>query len=123
MTLYDEIGGATTIEKLVGSFYTRVLADPLLQPFFAETKIEKLQEMQKAFFSLALDGPIIKDDFSLYRIHANRGIKREHLSRFTEHLLTTLEEIGVDESNASAVIARIATYSGQILGESGGVDG
>jgi hemoglobin len=123
MNLYDQIGGAMGIETLMSSFYQRVLQDPLLQPFFAEAEIERLQKMQAQFFSMALGMPNVRDDFSLFEIHADRGIKREHLSRFTEHLLATLHDAGINESHSSEIVARIATYSPQILGESGGVDG
>ena len=50
-TLYEQIGGEPTIEKLVSTFYRNVLADPLLSPFFEETSIERLMKMQKAFFT------------------------------------------------------------------------
>lgn len=117
-TLYDQIGGAKTIDSLIDQFYEKVLADESLAPFFQNTSMEKLREMQKEFFSIALDGPVTRSDISLFAAHANRGIRREHLTRFTEHLLDTLKETGVDDDAASAIVARIATYSNEILGES-----
>ena len=33
-TLFERIGGKQSVEKLITSFYRRVLADPLLMPFF-----------------------------------------------------------------------------------------
>ena len=117
-TLYQRIGGEEVIERTVDRFYEHVLSDPLLQPFFANTSMDKLRRMQKEFFSIALDGPETDTEISLTQAHQGRGIEREHLTRFTEHLLTTLQEIGLEDSDLSAVIARIATYSDQILGES-----
>lgn len=122
MTLYDKIGGAPTIRKLVTTFYQNVLFDPELQPFFADTSIEKLKRMQEAFFSIALDGPVPDIKVSLYEAHAGRGIERRHLTRFTEHLLSTLQEIGIDEGDAQTVIEKVSTYSDEVLGESS-VDG
>ncbi len=117
-TLYQRIGGQEVIEKTVDRFYEHVLADPLMQPFFANTSMDKLRTMQMEFFTIALDGPDTGTTISLYASHQGRGIERQHLTRFTEHLLATLREIGMNESDVSAVIARIATYSDQILGES-----
>ena len=116
-TLYEQIGGAETIDSLVDKFYSRVLDDPLLSPFFANTTMDKQRKMQKAFLSIALDGPVVISDISLYAAHQGRGIEREHLTRFTEHLLNTLKEIGVDEHHANQVLARIATYADEVLGE------
>ena len=120
-TLYQQIG-AENIEKLVVNFYQYVLADPMLQPFFEETSIEKLQRMQIAFFTLALGGPPPESEISLYEAHLDRGIERRHLTRFTEHLMHTLREIGIDEDRASKVYERLATYSNDILGDTS-VDG
>lgn len=116
-TIYEQIGGAETIDKLIGSFYRHVLADPMLSPFFENTSIEKLQRMQKVFFTIALGGPDPEVKISIYEAHRGRGIKREHLTRFTEHLMNTLREIGVEEENAKSVYQRISIYADDVLGE------
>ena len=121
-SLYEQIGGAKTIDEFVVSFYQHVLADPMLSPFFENTSIEKLQKMQKAFFSIALGGPEPDSKISLYEAHQGRGIQSKHLTRFTEHLMDTLREIGIDQDKATKIYQRIATYSNDILGESS-VDG
>ena len=121
-TLYEQIGGESGIEQLVVAFYQNVLSDPLLQPFFEKSSIEKLHRMQKAFFAVALGGPEPDFEISLYEAHRGRGIERQHLTRFTEHLVQTLAEIGIPEEAAKRVYERIATYSDEVLGESS-VDG
>jgi hemoglobin len=117
-TLYEKIGGAETIEKLVVAFYQNVLSDPLLLPFFDHTSMDKLQQMQRAFFSIALGGPEPEVAISLYAAHRGRGIERKHLTRFTEHLVKTLGEIGIHEEDAQEIYRRIALYSDEVLGES-----
>ena len=59
---------------------------------------------------------------SLYEAHAGRGIRREHLTRFTEMLMETLSEVGIEEETAKKAYERIATYSDEVLGETS-VDG
>ena len=120
-TLYEQIG-PESIEKLVVAFYQNVLADPMLSPFFENTSVEKLQRMQIAFFTIALGGPQPAAKISLYDAHRGRGIESKHLTRFTEHLMTTLREVGIDEDRAKKVYRRIGTYANEILGETS-VDG
>ncbi len=117
ITLYEKIGGEPTIKKLITHFYQRVLADPELQPFFEHTSVEKLQNMQAAFFSAALDGPPLTTKLELFESHRGRGIRRTHLTQFTEHLVETLREIGVDEEDAKSIYQKIALYANEILGE------
>ncbi len=121
-TLYEKIGGGQNIKKLVTAFYQRVLNDPLLSPFFANTSIEKLQNMQVTFFTIALGGPEPGKMPSLTEVHRGRGIESKHLVRFTELLVETLGEIGIEPDDAKKVYERIATYSNSVLGESS-VDG
>ena len=121
-TLYEKIGGKAAIDSLIATFYQHVLSDPLLMPFFEHTSIEKLTKMQRAFFTIALGGPDPDLKVRLYEAHRGRGIEREHLSRFVEHLIASLAEIGIEEKDATKVYERIATYSDDVLGESS-VDG
>ncbi len=121
-TIFDRIGGTPGVQKLVGDFYHRVLADPLLSPFFAYTSIEKLKTMQVAFFTIAMGGPVPEMSISIYEAHKNRGILRKHLTRFVEHLMATLEQHGFSEEDAHRVYERIATYADEILGDAS-VDG
>jgi len=116
-TLYEKIGGQPTISKLVNAFYIKVFTDPKLGPFFVHTSLEKLTQMQEDFFSIALDGPPPANEISLRKVHQGRGIQREHLTLFAEHLLATLHEVGVNEEYASDIVARIATYSEEVLGD------
>lgn len=116
-TLYEQIGGKPTISKLINAFYKKVFTDPQLGPFFVHTSLEKLTRMQEDFFSIALDGPLPENEISLNEAHRGRGIGREHLTQFTDHLLATLNDVGVEDHHAKDIVARIATYSDEILGD------
>lgn len=116
--LYERLGGESAIESLVIAFYVKVMADPELAPFFRNTSIEKLHGMQKEFFSMALGGPIRYSGRPLAHVHHGRGITRRHFSRFVQHLLTTLEDLGVSEAETSEVIDRINSYANEVTGTS-----
>ncbi len=121
--IFEQIGGHEKISQVVELFYQRVMQDSLLAPFFAQSQLEQQKTAQRQFLTMALDGPVERSDFDLHRTHRGRGIRREHLTRFTEHLLAALQTAQVDAGPADQIIARVATYSSQVLGESGGVDG
>lgn len=121
-TLYEQVGGEESIRSMVATFYQRVLSDPMLKPFFEHTDMDKLKRMQTAFFTIALGGPEPDFRISLYEAHSGRGILVKHLTRYTELLMETLEEVGVKKENAQKIYERIATYSNDVLGESS-VDG
>jgi hemoglobin len=122
-SLYEKIGGATAIDRFVTLFYKRVNADPLLNPFFANTDMDRQMNAQRQFMTMALGGPVLRNDFDLAKVHQGRGIGLQHLTRFTEHLLAALHSAEIDPVNADEIVARVATWSSVVLGESGGVDG
>ena len=57
-TLYSEIGGQETIDKLVDAFYPRVYADPELRPLF-EGDMEEIKRKQRMFLPQFLGGPAL----------------------------------------------------------------
>lgn len=123
-TLYDRIGGREGAAALVDEFYVRVLNDSRLRPFFLNSSIERLKRIQQEFFAAALDGPVATSDVDLARIHQGRNIRREHLTRFVDHLIAVLDSRdAITAADAMNITFRIGTYAGQVLEESGGEDG
>lgn len=119
-SLFDRIGGEAGVERLLSSFYDRVLGDPELAPFFENVPMEKLRRMQKEFFSEALDGPLFYSGRSMREVHQGRGITKEHLRRFTDHLLETLtesqEDLGLTHREVDRIHSRIALEADEISG-------
>lgn len=119
VTLYQRIGGAPTVDRLVADFYNRVLSDSELSPFFVDVDTEALRRMQREFFGAALDGPIRYDGMALSHAHSARGIDRRHVARFVEHLLASLQGCGIDDEDVRRIIARINTYVDDVVGGTG----
>lgn len=115
-TLYERIGGAAGVATLIDRFYDKVVTDPELSPFFRETSMAKLREMQREFFAAALDGPQSYSGLSLSAAHSGRGVTPRHFSRYVGCLLETLTEIGVSPREIRDVVDRIATYADDITG-------
>ncbi|REJ76860.1 MAG: group 1 truncated hemoglobin [Acidobacteria bacterium] len=123
-TLYQRLGGEPVIERLIGEFYRRVLADEILSPFFAHTPMARLEAMQREFFAAALGGPARYTGRPLSEAHAGRGIRRQHVQRFLDHLFAALESLGesdparrLSEEDRLEIISHINTYVGEITGE------
>ncbi|MEO3945409.1 globin [Gorillibacterium sp. CAU 1737] len=56
MELYERMGGATAIRRLVEAFYPRVVAHPLLAPLFPED-IGPVMDKQEQFLTQFFGGP------------------------------------------------------------------
>lgn len=115
-SLFDRLGGVEGVSRLVVQFYSRVLSDPALRPYFHGVPLDKLQRMQLEFFSAALDGPLSYSGRGLQHAHQAHHIPRRHFQDFVEHLFETLRDSALAEDERYAVIARINTFADEVIG-------
>jgi hemoglobin len=118
-SLYARIGGAEAIIAAVDIFYDKVLADPLVQPFFEGIDMEKLAKKQVAFMVHAFGGPSELMGRNLRESHAKlvaeRGLGDAHFDRVAELLQQTLIELGVANDIVAEAIARVASLRNEVL--------
>ena len=107
MSVYDEIGGDAAVSLAVESFYTKVMADATLAPFFEGMNLDAIKRHQRDFFTVLLDGPELYDGRSMRNAHAGLHVTDADFTRTLEHLRETLEELGVDAPVVESVLRRI----------------
>jgi hemoglobin len=122
ISLFDRVGGVAGVTDLVDSFYTKVLGDPALRPYFDNVAMDKLRRMQFEFFSAALGGPIRYTGRPVIHAHQGHGITRQHFQAFVEHLFDTLKDYSLSEDERYAIIARINTYADDVINRGVGLD-
>jgi hemoglobin len=120
-SLYEQIGGATGISRLVDVFYGRVLADPELKRFFAGVEMGKLRHMQVELFSAALGGPQRYSGRSMVQAHRHLKIGLHDYQRFIRHLFDTLDDagFGLSEQERYEVVGRLNVLTGDVTSATG----
>ncbi len=121
-SLFDRLGGAEGVARVVEDMYTRVLADPDLAPFFEHVQMDRLRQMQFQFIASALDGPINYTGAELTAIHRDRGITARHFAKFCGHFADAVETHGATPFDVDQALGRLATYEGKVTGDTN-VDG
>lgn len=120
--LFERIGGADVVYRLVNAMYEGVLGDPELKPFFEHVQLERLRKMQYEFMAAALDGPVNYSGAELQAVHAGRGITAHHFAKFVGHLVTAMEAEGIAPEIIDDMLARLAMQRDRIVGNAN-VDG
>lgn len=115
LTLFERLGGEPAVNVAVERFYERMLADPMLAPFFEDVPMERLKAHQFAFLSQALGGPQRYSGASMSKAHAQLKIQRLHFEAVGAHVAETLKELGVDADGISEVSAAIAPLASQVV--------
>jgi hemoglobin len=102
-SLYTEIGGQETIDKLVDAFYPRVYDDPELRPLF-EGDMEEIKRKQKMFLPQFLGGPALySQEFgppAMRGRHQPFEVTPKRATAWLSCMKEAFQEIGLDEQPA-----------------------
>jgi hemoglobin len=114
MSIYDEIGGADAVAAAVEQFYERVLGDPALAPYFADTDMRRLKAHQRMFIAVAVGGPEAYTGRSMGAAHAALNVQPEHFDLVVGHLVATLTDLGVPAETIGAIGGKLAPLKAEI---------
>jgi hemoglobin len=110
-TLFEWMGGAPAIERLLETFYQRVPRDPLLAPVFAGMKPDHAQHVA-AFVGEVLGGPrtysaTLGGHPGMIRHHLGRALTEAQRARWMQLLLQCADDVGCpsDPEFRSAFVA------------------
>ncbi|KAL4430596.1 hypothetical protein ABPG77_005836 [Micractinium sp. CCAP 211/92] len=110
-SLYDQLGGQKAVEAAVELFYSKLLDDPELSPFFEGVDMPQQRRKQAKFMSLALGGPGAYTGRGLGAVHRRlveeKGLRNRHFDLVLGHLGASLAELGVPQdviAQAAAVV-------------------
>lgn len=119
MTLYEDIGGAATVRAVLDVFYSRVLADPTLGPFFLGTDIDRLKHAQERFFQQALGGAETYCGRSVADAHVKtrrRGANGDVFDRYVTVFKGVLVDLRVPPRQIVEWLSLLEDARGQVLG-------
>jgi hemoglobin len=114
-TLFESLGGAATVQEVVRRFYDRILADPLLVPFFEGTDVGQLRRHQAQVVTGILGGPAEYDGIGLRAAHARLAIADGDYDRVGGHLLAVLGELGAGAEAEATVVAALDRARAEIV--------
>ena len=99
-TVFQQIGGFPTFERLVDEFYRRVEADPELRPVFP-AELEAGKQGQMLFLAQYFGGPAIYSEQRghprLRMRHAPFEIGQRERDLWLGHMLAAIDVVGIAE--------------------------
>jgi hemoglobin len=114
-SVYDQIGGKPAVSAAVDGLYERLLADPALAPYFADTDMERQKSHMRAFMAVALGGADVYGGRDLGSAHARLDVTHDAFDRVVAHLVDTLASLGVPIEIIEAIGAKLAPLRAQIV--------
>ncbi|KAI8928657.1 globin-like protein [Entophlyctis helioformis] len=98
MTLLDDIGGEEAVDTIVKVFYTNLVNDPRISPFFARTSMTRQRAMQTKFLVHIFGGKAYNGE-AMRRAHKNLKLTDKHFDVVLEALTDALRTCGVCEAH------------------------
>ncbi|TMV46460.1 globin [Paenibacillus mesophilus] len=109
-SLYEAIGGAETITRLVQAFYPKVQADPHIGPLFPDD-IDPVMEKQRLFLTQFFGGPPLYSDMYGHPMmrarHLPFPITPERADAWLSCMKRALAEAGIDPELQAVVLERL----------------
>ena len=115
MSIYTDIGGRPAVDAAVSDFYQRVLADPMLSPYFDGVDIDRLKRHQRAFMGMALGGPVAYSGRDMATAHAGLEITTDAFDAVVQHLAATLESLGVPDATIGEIAGALLPLKADIV--------
>jgi hemoglobin len=114
--MYQQIGGAAGLTKVVDHFYERLWADPELKPYFEGIDGAKLKHHQTQFLTYVLGGGAKEwAGVSLGSAHSQLKITDAAFSKVAWHLTMTLDELDVNRALSAIINGFVEGARGQVV--------
>ena len=99
MSLYEEMGGRATFEKLVSHFYALVAVDPVLRPMYPEDDLKGAAERLLMFLEQYWGGPTTYSEQRghprLRMRHAQFKIGEMERDIWLQHMKSAVDELEI----------------------------
>lgn len=117
-SLYERLGGEAALEAAVVVFYSKVVSDALVMPFFQGVDMDALIKKLIAFLKMAFGGRHDYGARALREAHielVHRGLDDRHFDRVAALLAESLRDLDVGESLVSEVLAIVEATRDDVL--------
>ena len=114
-SLYDRLGGKTTITAVVDDFVGRVAADTRINGKFANANIPRLKSMLVDQICQASGGPCTYTGRDMKNTHAGMGVSSSDFDALVGDLVATLSKFKVPEREKNELLGALGPMKGDIV--------
>jgi hemoglobin len=91
-TVFERNGGFARVNRVVMTFYDKVLESDIVSPYFQNTDMRTLIDHQTRFIASVMGGPASYTNDHLERVHARLAVTEEAFAESVSLLTEALED-------------------------------
>jgi hemoglobin len=115
-SLYESLGGAEGIARIVDDVMVAHLANPVVQPRFANIKdMDHAKQMARDFFCAGCGGLETYTGKDMREAHRGMNISEQEYLAVMDDIMGALERHGIDTSTKKDVLAILYALNGEII--------
>jgi len=115
-TLYQRLGGADGIARLVDDVIAAHLANPIVKTRFENIKdLDNTKKMARQFFGAGSGGPETYTGKDMPTAHKGMNISEQEYLAVTDDIVGAMEKNGLSEDTKKDVIAILYSLKGGII--------
>lgn len=115
--LYQSLGAAPGVERLVDATLARVHADLRINLFFEDTDLADLRRLLIEQICSASGGPCSYSGRSMEEAHSGMNLSDEDFNAFVEDLVAAMNEVAVDAAAQKDLLALFGPMKPDIVGQ------
>jgi len=116
MTLFEKVGGERALRRILGDFYGRVFADPMIGFFFRNQDQARLVELEYQMTAKMLGADVEYQGRSIRQAHGAHPIMKGQFLRRNRILEETLADHAVDADVVVAWMAHSRALEAAVVG-------
>ena len=115
-TLYQRLGGAEGIARLVDDLVAAHLSNPIIKTRFENIKdLDHAKQMAREFFSAGSGGPQAYTGKDMLAAHKGMNISEQEYLAVMDDIVGAMNKNGIDEEAKKDVIAILYSLKGKII--------
>ena len=119
MSIFESIGGNSSIARVVEIFYEKLRNDEVIGVFFENQDMSTLRTQQTMFLTAALGGPDAYQGRDMRAAHAHLSITDTDFDLFLEHLAETFAELGAPREPIAEMLGALEALRTEIVSAPG----
>jgi hemoglobin len=114
-SVYERVGGTGPIEAMLDVFFDKVLADPQVSCYYANSDMTRVKRNGKAFMVHLFGGPDLYTGQPIPAAHAHLGVTEADFDRWMGHAVETLKEMGVPDAMITEIGVLMLPFKSVII--------
>ena len=115
-TLYQRLGGAEGIARLVDDVIDAHLANPLVKTRYEQIKdMAHVKQLSREFFTAGTGGPATYTGKGMLAAHKGMNVSEQEFLAVTDDVVGAMNKNGIEEDAKNDVIAILYSLKDQII--------